>query len=143
MVLPVANSSAYCFPLYLLEIIVLKKCCAHVDLDLRDRKCSVKLVRNKLIFEAYFCYCKIRHLLNLKGSKKSLQISCVAVFSVKKKWNFQTLSVAIALSLNDSLKALWPFEGWSSSPLPSLHLVSSLPPSLLLSGTLPCSLSAL
>ena len=29
----------------------------------------------------------------------------------KKKKKFQTLSVAMALALNDSLKALWPFEG--------------------------------
>lgn len=30
---------------------------------------------------------------------------------LKKKRNYQTVSVAMVLALNDSLKALWPFEG--------------------------------
>lgn len=57
-------------------------------------------------------------------------------FRFKKKRDFQTVSVAMALALNDSPKALWPFEGLSSSPFPPLISLSPLPPPFSLSVAL-------
>lgn len=57
-------------------------------------------------------------------------------FYLKKRRNFQTVSAAMSLALYDSLRALWPFEGLSSSPFPPLTSLSPLPPPLSLSVAL-------